>query len=222
MKHILSILVISILGCSNIYANENKENETPPGQYNGELIVNVDIKKSQEILNISNELKKEIADSIKKEYIIFYENLWGKLPKAEDKAKRHRIKEDNDSAEVFIGNIFDDDYLALLSKIQNNNKASSIDDTDTIRESISYGILPLFFENGVTQTEIDNLEIIDLSLIKNSLNIYKSTIRVRGILIESHHIVDKESLAHAKRVFSISREIKEEWRYKLHFHLHFL
>lgn len=209
MKHISSILLVSLLGCSNIYANEKTLNDSLHYYYSGELIINGDIRKSQERLNISDELRKEISDSIKKEYIIFYESLWGELPKAEDKSKRHRIKEDNKRSDVFIGTIFDEKYLALLSKVQNNNQTSKLDDGEAIKESISYGILPLFFENGITQIEIDNLEFIDLSLLENSLNIYKSSLRIRGIIIESHHIIDSESLSNTKRIFSISKEINE-------------
>lgn len=207
MKNISSILIVSLLVCPHIYANENKENESSLNHYNGELMSNGNIKTSQENLNISDELKKEISDSIKKEYIIFYENIWGNLPKAEEKAKRHIIKEDSDRADVFIGSVFDDGYLALLSKIQNNNKSFNLDDKEAIKESMKYGILPLFFENGVTQIEIDNLEIIELSPIKDSSNIYKSIIKVKEKLIENYHVIDKETLENAKRVFSISREI---------------
>lgn len=159
-------------------------------------------KEKSKMIEISDELKLKLYEAIKKDYIIFHEQVIGELPKANLHDKHHHIKEYEDKADVFIGVTFDKKNLAILSKIQTNNEKNN----DIINNILKQGVIPFMYSDDASKEEIENIKIEKIFNLSHK-NTYKTEIIFRGEAIETYYIFDSKHTEGFQRTFSISRKM---------------
>lgn len=178
--------------------------DVPPG-YTGELTVNGDIIMEQSLSKISDDLEEEVNNKLKKDYIIFYNHIWGKLPEADYLYSLYRLQKDNYRQHFFLNTLFDKNNNAMISTLNFKNFEMNDAIGTSISEILKYGVAPSLFTKGVTKLEVDNMKINKIESLELK-NAYKTEIKIRGKEYLSFFIFDEISPDKPIKVFSITQE----------------